>query len=316
LGWLADQMAKHSQSLFYLERLQPDWLPKKLRWANRFSNQLVDGTVIGLLLGLLGTLFAILGHRPAAQVVFILFGSLFTGLVLGLVRGLLEALSVGPSSMRRETISCVETLHWSWKEFWSAIREIGLVYGLVSGLVYWLIAGLIFGRAVGQLVGLFGGLFMALAFGCGGALTVREIEERTVPNEGIRRSAQNAFHMAILAGLGGGLVGGVLGWLFGDPRYGLVAGPFIGLLSAFSGWSNAGGDALRKHLILRYLLIRNRSIPWNYVKFLKFAADRILLRKVGGGFAFIHRMLLEHFAARYIGSSVEVATRANPTGIE
>jgi hypothetical protein len=27
--------------------------------------------------------------------------------------------------------------------------------------------------------------------------------------------------------------------------------------------------------------------------------DRLLLRKVGGGYAFIHRMLLDHFAARY-----------------
>jgi hypothetical protein len=30
---------------------------------------------------------------------------------------------------------------------------------------------------------------------------------------------------------------------------------------------------------------------------------RILLRKVGGGYAFIHRMLLGHFAARYVERS-------------
>ena len=42
------------------------------------------------------------------------------------------------------------------------------------------------------------------------------------------------------------------------------------------------------------------STSWNYVKFLDYAADRILLRKVGGGYLFSHRMLLEHFAARYV----------------
>ena len=53
------------------------------------------------------------------------------------------------------------------------------------------------------------------------------------------------------------------------------------------------------------MLVRNGSIPWNYVKFLDYAAERILLRKVGGGYTFIHRMLLEYFAARYDESSVE-----------
>lgn len=42
---------------------------------------------------------------------------------------------------------------------------------------------------------------------------------------------------------------------------------------------------------------RNGDIPWNYVGFLYHAAARIFLRKVGGGYIFIHRMLLEYFAA-------------------
>ncbi|MDJ0592593.1 MAG: hypothetical protein QNJ72_21810 [Pleurocapsa sp. MO_226.B13] len=37
-------------------------------------------------------------------------------------------------------------------------------------------------------------------------------------------------------------------------------------------------------------------MPWNYARFLDYAAERIFLRKVGGGYIFIHRMLLEHFA--------------------
>jgi hypothetical protein len=52
-------------------------------------------------------------------------------------------------------------------------------------------------------------------------------------------------------------------------------------------------------MVLRFGLIRNGSTPWNYVRFLDYAAGQILLRKVGGGYVFIHRMLLEHFSARY-----------------
>ena len=58
--------------------------------------------------------------------------------------------------------------------------------------------------------------------------------------------------------------------------------------------------ACLKHFVLRLWLIRNDSTPWNYVRFLDHAAERILLRKVGGGYAFIHRMLLEYFTSRYV----------------
>jgi len=38
-------------------------------------------------------------------------------------------------------------------------------------------------------------------------------------------------------------------------------------------------------------------MPWNYPRFLDSAAERILLRKVGGGYIFVHRLLLEYFAS-------------------
>jgi hypothetical protein len=40
-----------------------------------------------------------------------------------------------------------------------------------------------------------------------------------------------------------------------------------------------------------------RCIPWRYSRFLDYAAERILLRKVGGGYIFVHRLLLEYFAS-------------------
>ena len=42
---------------------------------------------------------------------------------------------------------------------------------------------------------------------------------------------------------------------------------------------------------------RAGSIPWNYPRFLDYAAERILLRKVGGGYIFVHRLLLEYFTS-------------------
>jgi hypothetical protein len=37
-------------------------------------------------------------------------------------------------------------------------------------------------------------------------------------------------------------------------------------------------------------------MPWGLVRFLDYAAERVLLRKVGGGYIFVHRLLLEYFA--------------------
>jgi hypothetical protein len=45
------------------------------------------------------------------------------------------------------------------------------------------------------------------------------------------------------------------------------------------------------------MLWRNGSAPLRYARFLDYAAGRIFLRKVGGGYIFVHRLLLEYFAS-------------------
>ncbi|MEA1869960.1 MAG: hypothetical protein U9N09_07450 [Euryarchaeota archaeon] len=58
-----------------------------------------------------------------------------------------------------------------------------------------------------------------------------------------------------------------------------------------------GGLACIQHLVLRIMLWRNGFAPLNYARFLDCAAGRIFLRKVGGGYIFVHRLLLEYFAS-------------------
>ena len=54
--------------------------------------------------------------------------------------------------------------------------------------------------------------------------------------------------------------------------------------------------ACLKHYVLRILLWRNDYAPLNYIRFLDYAAERVFLRKVGGGYIFTHRLLMEYFA--------------------
>jgi hypothetical protein len=70
----------------------------------------------------------------------------------------------------------------------------------------------------------------------------------------------------------------------------------IGLAIIMGFWMS-GVEAL-KHFILRCLLYRNGSIPWNYARFLNYSTERMLLQRVGGRYRFIHRLLQEHFASQ------------------
>jgi hypothetical protein len=74
---------------------------------------------------------------------------------------------------------------------------------------------------------------------------------------------------------------------------GLSLGIAIGGLAAMLN----GGMAVVRHYLLRWRLARMRVAPLDYTAFLDHACDRLgFLEHVGGGYMFIHRMVLEHFA--------------------
>ena len=73
-----------------------------------------------------------------------------------------------------------------------------------------------------------------------------------------------------------------------------------------------GGRACLRHYILHFLLWRSTSIPWNYSRFLDYAAEHILLRKVGGGYIFVHRLLLEYFASLDTTATPDAADVSQP----
>ena len=91
-------------------------------------------------------------------------------------------------------------------------------------------------------------------------------------------------------------------WLPGRGRrlqyqlsVGLLTGLYFELLML--GGMFTGLLGVLQHFTLRFWLWRTGSIPWDYPRFLDYCAERILLRKVGGGYIFVHRLLLEHFAS-------------------
>ena len=188
LAWLAWQMSQHSQTVFYLEGIQPDWLPSWQRWWPTSGVRWLDALVGGLVNGLVfGVIFGMVREGVASK-----GGRLVGGFVVGLVFGVAVVRSAFGRSLRQqnssrgwvENLMGVQALYWSWitvRPRLSKITVFGLVLGLVGGLGHGLLYGLV--------VGLFSWLIGVLISGW----SRYEIPVRTIPNEGFRRAALNAL---------------------------------------------------------------------------------------------------------------------------
>lgn len=223
------------------------------------------------------------------------------GLAIGLVFLVILAL-VG----REQPIAPVA--HFQWSPTMALQRlPFGLLAGTASGLLFSLLDGVALGGAVGGAT--------ALAVTAGLGFTSSFANERPLPNAGIWRSAQTALRAAlIIGGLGGltfALAVGLLTWrtdaladgrlIFGQSSallVGLINGIGPALIGATVGLIAFGGLAVVQHGLLRLMLWCGGDAPWNLAAFLDDTVALQLLRRGGGGYLFLHRLILEHFAQR------------------
>ena len=270
LAWLthlAYGMRQHEQALFFLERLQPSWLP------------------------------AIPQFHPLLIYLFFKLSKLID---------------------ENNTIKLYEKLSWSpptqnffeeiTRERFSGLISV-LIIGLLVGLIFWLSVGFSVGLSVGLIYWLIGSVIVVLpAF-----IQISQQSFIPQPNRAIHDSLQSGVWMTLVYGLIIGLIVGlIVGFSVGLPfglLVGLISGAIVGLIGGFLQF---GGQSFLKHYVLRWLLARNKIFPFKittdreFIDFLDAMKDRILLRRVGGGWMFIHRTLLEYFAALHPNAQVEV----------
>jgi serine/threonine protein kinase len=251
------------------------------------------------------------------------YGPLIAGIALGLARGLtvepapgvhgsfLEGLGVAvlisitltiATQLLKRTgtshthIAPVEALNFSL----SRIRPLAGLAGFLAGVMAALSFGLIgdtlppmdmlaLGMIGGGGIAAIAGLFMS-------GFNSSEVSETTRPNEGIQRSWQNAIRSALLLMLIFFLVSTLATAPTRSLSFGLVLGVFSAMTLGLSGSIIFGGFSVIQHACLRWVLYRRGHIPWNYAHFLDYANLLIFLRKVGGGYIFVHRSLMEYFA--------------------
>ena len=285
LSLLANRIEFHGQTVFYVKQIHVDGeLPyigplPVVRYA----------AIVGLFAGLL----------------FALITSLFVG-----ATGVISGMTLGMSSLlpfffrdkdfRIPTRNTYEFLDISWSAFPTSVPAI-LVATLVCSLTVAVCIGLIVGWEISIAYGLLTWAPIAvyfcirrsLSFAWISVLPPSKPERRRLTTLGILVS----FLVIPICGLcdimrvslssgwrSRQFVVAVLLWLFPCIVCALVV----------------GGERFLKGSRMRLWLMRTVTTPTNLARLIDYAADRILLRKVGGGYMFIHRMLLEWFAARYV----------------
>lgn len=139
-----------------------------------------------------------------------------------------------------------------------------------------------------------------------GGLATATVETRTTPGQGMGLSLRSAGMVGALVTLvtGAGTILYFLGppLFFGDPLpsvpataiFCVMVGAYFGLLAALA----FGGMDVIFHRTLRRALARGGVLPRPLAPFLEQMSTLALLQRVGGGYMFIHRLLLDHFADR------------------
>lgn len=217
-----------------------------------------------------------------------------------------------------DEIRTTEQLKWSW-----ARAKKGLGLGILTGMGI-LALGLVwsaidyFNSGLGISWEDFRDALIALCVVTGGIGMIlvgferAPVATKTKPNQGILLTVTNGLK------LGGGTLGLVavlatsMFFLFltgfdvedlwssfggsGDEELIAITILFAVVCTAFVFFDYAG-KAVAEHYIVRWVLHRQNVFPSRLVPFLDYAVDSLhFLQRVGGGYIFVHRYLLEYFA--------------------
>lgn len=211
----------------------------------------------------------------------------------------------------KQTRSRVELRYWSWaranrsfqnkRRFfvrWVVIQLLGpiLLFGLESqGLIpsrTWL--SLLVGSSALYLVAVLRAGIVSPRFG--------NVEEFYEISDVYRYSLGIPLLAGCISALSMGLFSVVL-----SPEPSIIgfisASGISGLILGIPVFLSFGGlDSLR-HTVLRFIFRSQDHIPTHYPEFLDYCVEMHLLRKVGIGYMFTHRMLLEYFASQYVNKA-------------
>jgi hypothetical protein len=287
LIWLAQQLQNHGHTEFFIERMQPSWLPPGTR---KWYILLVPLTIIFIFLLLLVMTIIYIYYIDSSfnNLNIFWYINIF---IIGAFFIAISAILVPKIKVFEENI--LNNTFCNYNINLSNFRKTVILF-FVGLLVFWSLS--IIPYYVFKLIFII--LFCwLLMFGIS-RLNGHELQQKTRPNQGIRNSAINAACVAIFIAITVATGLSIKFPFFPFKLFFLqflssllMIGLPLGLICALL----YGGLTCIQHFILRLILFCNGH-PWNYAKFLDNAVKLKLLRRVGGRYEFIHSLLKECFA--------------------
>jgi hypothetical protein len=307
LGWLASQMRSRNMTLFQLEDLDFDWLGSV--WQRRLATILVlaAGSALAIGFGL-----PILLIFPSGLTRFGMTNWISSLVILGISEFFVDLQNTRPvDGVHFPFFLWCKTVLWhNCKIGFSlgvAVVLLATILLLIIGLVTepsWRVA---FDATINHIqtqtwysplikgfgYGMFFSFFLAVRE-APHMLVGKVITTRGRPMEGVWHSFHSALlSVSLMAILSASML--VIALLTGIIDFIFLAGGCSMLVSTFS---IGGGKFMFRHWAIRAVLWLQR-LPFRMVQFLDGASELALLRRIGGGYAFFHRYLLEHLDERY-----------------
>lgn len=343
LHCLAQKLSQHEQTEFFMEEMQPSWLPER---RQQIIHSISTKFIVVLLFALAAVIFVILNHSVAPP------GETMAD-------AMIRAVYQGGFVI---VIATVVILIGRWLPMWLAVMMTAVSFLLLNSLIQPnnIILATLYGLAAGgtavaaapndqikfttvnfawrnaiwgilvAIVGFIGIIFVEgnlilssitlLVFLLGLLSTIplilvgryEPLDEVIFPNQGVINSAKNTIKlggfvliMALLIGL---LISTVVSLRTAEPLAETVPNSLF--LSLFFGFPLAlivalfyGGNTTIQFFLLRIQLSRTGVLPWNLTAFLDYTTRCVFLQQVGGGYIFIHRLFLEYFADPHLPES-------------
>ena len=268
LGWLAKRLKERQQTEFLIEKMQPDMLNNsREKWLYKLIVIIISIRNFNINLHNHIKPYEVIRfsskkitQKIIEKITFLYIQKLLiTGVLIGIFFGLFVIIA--------------------WDFFSMTALSFALAIGLIM-LIFVLITGLIYGLSDGLIEGLSG----------------EELKTRNKPNHGIKESAKNTVILSLISFpvtfLSVVLFVLVLGENF-EPL--MIDVLFLAFWMAIVFGFLVAGIPVIQHFVLRLILWRSGSIPWDYAHFLNYATERRLIKRVGGRYRFIHDLLREHF---------------------
>jgi hypothetical protein len=317
LIWLAKKMIFYRQIPFFIEMMQIDWID--IGKMERRLLKILISTILGIALGMIIGLITYLGllmifyfqgsSVPEIYKDFVVRPQNYYPIQFFIIpMATVTLYYISNIGVEVQRINVKKNKSWLWKIARNNLLVIFVTSSLIASLFFYSTGGFLIPikstndflfigwlRLIGAILLNLG--VILLLFEWDSEVSGKKIFEINSQNQQNEQSSTREFMMAGILGMFLGTQLRLLAGISKNPLFGIIFEIITFIISGLIAGLRYGGIALILHFLLCWQLNLRNCLPRKPISFLEQSVNLIFLRRVGGGYIFIHRLLMEHFAA-------------------